>query len=200
VANAEKLKIYGHIYYIENKEKLDKQNKERADRNKEEKRLYDIEYRKNNEDKIRKDKNEYAKNRRNTDPIFKCKSYVSRQISSMLNKLGSSKDGYSCWGRLPYEPKDLMDHLEKQFSDPENLTPDGKVWMTRLNRGRYNKKTWDEQDPTTWRWHIDHIEPHSSFPYDSMDHPNFQKAWALSNLRPLRADKNIEKGAKSIKI
>lgn len=29
-----------------------------------------------------------------------------------------------------------------------------------------------------------------------MDHPNFQKCWALENLRPLEALENIRKGDK----
>jgi len=52
----------------------------------------------------------------------------------------------------------------------------------------------------TWgnraEWHIDHIYPHSKLPYDTMDHPNFQKAWALENLRPLCAEENRRKGDK----
>ena len=45
-------------------------------------------------------------------------------------------------------------------------------------------------------WHIDHIIPQSKLLYDSMDHPNFQKCWALENLQPLWAKDNLSKSNK----
>lgn len=60
--------------------------------------------------------------------------------------------------------------------------------MTWDNYGRYNsnKQTWQ----------IDHIIPQSLLPYDSFSHPNFQKCWALENIRPLETVANIKKGNK----
>jgi hypothetical protein len=72
---------------------------------------------------------------------------------------------------LPYTPAQLKEHIESQFED----------WMTWDNYGT---------------WHIDHIYPQSKLPYDSLEHPNFQKCWALENLRPLDAIENIKKGDK----
>jgi hypothetical protein len=96
--------------------------------------------------------------------------------------------------KLPFTDIELLNHLISQFSNPENLTPDGNIWMTLENNGVYNKKLWIEKDPNTWKWNIDHIIPQSKLKFDSYDHPNFLKCWSLENLRPLRADLNIKKG------
>jgi len=73
---------------------------------------------------------------------------------------------------LPYTQEQLKEHLENQFD---------------------SKMTWDNYGTY---WHIDHIYPQSLLPYDSLEHPNFQKCWALENLRPLEAKANIKKGNK----
>ena len=69
--------------------------------------------------------------------------------------------------------EELMEHLEKQFQE-------GMTWD---NHGVHG-------------WHLDHIIPQSKLLYDSMDHSNFQKCWALENLQPLWAKENIKKGSK----
>ena len=79
---------------------------------------------------------------------------------------------------MPYTQQQLREHLEKQF----------EPWMNWDNHGRANsnKKTWQ----------IDHVIPQSLLTYDSMEHPNFQKCWALENLRPLDAIENLKKSDK----
>lgn len=52
---------------------------------------------------------------------------------------------------------------------------------------------WGQATADERTWNIDHIYPHSKLPYDSMEHPNFKKCWALENLRPLCAIENIKK-------
>ena len=66
--------------------------------------------------------------------------------------------------------------------------------MTWDNWSRYNPETWDDNDPSTWTWQVDHLKPHSTFNYDSMEHPDFKKCWALENLRPLSAKQNVLDG------
>lgn len=44
------------------------------------------------------------------------------------------------------------------------------------------------------KWEIDHVVPVSSFDYDSPDHPEYKKCWALENLRPLCKYENRAKG------
>lgn len=68
--------------------------------------------------------------------------------------------------------------------------------MNWNNWGRYNAETWDDNDPSTWTWQIDHIIPQSKLKYTSMDDENFKKCWALDNLRPLSSKENLEKGNK----
>lgn len=129
------------------------------------------------------------------DPYLKCRRGVSKLIDLGLKRTGSSKQGHSCWKYLPYTPEELMDHLESQFNNPENLDSNDKIWMTRFNRGAYHLSKWDNNDSSTWVWNIDYIIPQSDLPYSSMEEINFQKCWALSNLRPLSAKQNVIDGA-----
>jgi hypothetical protein len=46
---------------------------------------------------------------------------------------------------------------------------------------------------------IDHIVPQSDLPYSSMNDENFQKCWALENLRPLSAKQNYLDGMTRIR-
>lgn len=68
---------------------------------------------------------------------------------------------------------ELVIHLESQFID-------GMTWDNHGMNG----------------WHIDHIRPISSFNFDSTDHPDFKKCWALDNLQPLWVEDNLSKGDK----
>lgn len=76
---------------------------------------------------------------------------------------------------LPYTIAELRAHLERQFTN-------GMSWD---NRGE---------------WHIDHIIPLSSFKFTSSADPEFQAAWALSNLRPLWAKENQVKYKKRLTL
>lgn len=107
--------------------------------------------------------------RRNKDPNYKLRTNVSRAIRGML--AGKQKSG-SCLSYLPYSFQQLREHLESQFDDQ----------MSWENYGSY--------------WDVDHIYPHSLLPYDSMEHPNFAKCWALENLQPLEKIENIKKSNK----
>lgn len=78
----------------------------------------------------------------------------------------------------------LKRHLEGQFES----------WMTWDNHGRYDVKTWNDNDQNTWTWQIDHIIPHSKFHYTSMENQEFKDCWALSNLRPYSAKQNVIDG------
>jgi hypothetical protein len=42
-------------------------------------------------------------------------------------------------------------------------------------------------------WHIDHIIPKSAFNYESPEHYDFRRAWALTNLQPLWAAESATK-------
>jgi hypothetical protein len=140
--------------------------------NPEKRYLWDRRYREENKEKIKTDKREWAKNKRATDPIFRLQASMRSGINHALKRQGKSKAGESMIKHLPYTIETLKEHLEAQFDD---------------------KMTWDNYGSY---WHVDHIYPQSKLPYDSMDHPNFLKAWALSNLQPLEAIENMKKSNK----
>lgn len=110
----------------------------------------------------------------NNDPSLRLHINMSRAIRSEITSHNKKKN-MSIFEMLSYSPQDLKKHLEKQF----------EPWMNWENYGPISleKRTWN----------IDHIIPRSKLPYDSMEHPNFQKCWGLENLRPLDAIENIKK-------
>jgi hypothetical protein len=131
----------------------------------------------------RKYKQKSYDNRKN-DILFKFRLQLSGSIRRQLKKNNGSKNNESILQFLSYSIQELKNHLEAQF----------KPWMTWENHGKYNKKNWDDNDPTTWTWNIDHIIPQHKLPYIRMTDDNFKKCWALENLRPLSAKINIIKG------
>jgi hypothetical protein len=104
--------------------------------------------------------------------------------SAIFSQLIEGRHGKYVLKYISYTMKELKQHLENQF----------EYWMTWENHGKYNTKMWDDNDQSTWTWNIDHIVPQSHLPYDSVDHPNFKKCWALENLRPYSAKQNIIDG------
>lgn len=116
----------------------------------------------------------YTNNRIKSDPCFRLRRIVSQQIRRALKSQGSVKDSPT-WQKLPYTPEQLKDHLESLWD----------TWMS-----------WDNYGNKPGQWNIDHIIPQSALPYDHMDHKNFLRCWALSNLRPLEASTNARKSNK----
>lgn len=137
---------------------------------------------------------EYAPRRRKkrrerykNDIVFRLKSNIQGVIYSLIKKrnipsIKGNKFKNIVLSNLSYTIEELKSHIESLW----------EPWMSWDNYGRYykNKKTWQ----------IDHIVPQSAFPYDSMEHPNFQKCWALNNLRPLEAIRNLKKSNKLIDL
>lgn len=111
----------------------------------------------------------WMRTKRKEDIEFRLRCRISTSVWQAIKKSGGRGKGGSTFKHLPYTPKQLKEHLESQFED----------WMSWDNYGE---------------WHIDHIYPQSKTPYDSLEHPNFQKCWALSNLQPLSAKENFSKG------
>ncbi len=165
----EELKEYKKQWYVENKEEI-----------KEHRKQYNIE----NKENIKEYKKQYEKDRRKTDPVFKLRDNVSKSIHKALHKNSSSKNGQSILKYLPYTIEELKNYLESLF----------EPWMSWENHGVYSSKTWNENDQSTWVWHLDHVMPQESLPYISMKDDNFKICWALENLRPYNAKKNIEEG------
>lgn len=180
----EKLKERNRIYRIKNKEKENKRCRDKSkkyreknrDKINEKSRIYRI----NNKEKINKTIKKYREN----NFWVKIRSAISCRINETLKLQGVSKNGTSCLFKLDYTIQQLMSYLESKF----------ELWMTWSNWGKYDPKIWDDNDPATWTWQIDHIIPCSELKYDSMDHPNFIKCWSLENLRPLSAKQNFLDG------
>jgi hypothetical protein len=132
-----------------------------------------------NKESVKKRVKNNLYNRRKNDVSFRLKESISRRVWKVIVKGGKSVSKY-----LPYSVHELKVHLEKLF----------QPWMTWDNYGTYRADIWDDSDPTTWTWQIDHIIPHSKFHYSSMEDQEFKNCWALSNLRPYSAKQNIIDG------
>lgn len=150
----------------------------------EQKKSYDQEYYATNKAQIISKHNVRDKIKRKENPNFRLRGIISIAIGDALKKNGKSKNGDSSLKYLPYTIQELREYLEAQF----------EPWMTWDNWGVYNSKTWDDNDLTTWKWQLDHIIPHSTFQYVSMEDQAFRDCWALSNLRPLSAKQNLLDG------
>lgn len=94
---------------------------------------------------------------------------LSKRISHAIRlALGKRKAGRRWETIVGYSLDDLMRHIERQFE-----------------RGM----TWENMG----EWHIDHVLPIAMFSYETCDDPEFRACWALTNLRPLWAKKNLQK-------
>lgn len=121
----------------------------------------------------------YERNRRKK-PGNRIRANISRSISFYASKSAGSKRGLSHLKFVDWNYKELLAHLESLFES----------WMTWDNYGRYDINAWDDNDPSTWTWQVDHIKPHSEFRYSSMDCQEFRDCWALENLRPYSSKQN----------
>lgn len=186
INNKDVLLEYNKKYYINNKDKCQKLNKKNYIKYKEEGRLlkYSRKHAEKNREKINSSARTFYKKKRKEDIGFRINSDISRAIRSYLTKNGGSKNNKSCKKYLSFNFQELKLHLESLFES----------WMNWNNRGKYNSKTWDDNNILTWTWNIDHIIPQSKLPYISMEDDNFKKCWALENLRPLSAKQNIIDG------
>ena len=91
---------------------------------------------------------------------------VSMNMSKAIWECLKKNKNNTTWLKfVDFSIDDLIQHLENMF------TPE----MTWENYGTY--------------WHIDHIKPLSWFNLET----EFKDAWALSNLQPLEATKNLSK-------
>ncbi|MCK5409727.1 MAG: hypothetical protein KAJ30_05625, partial [Candidatus Heimdallarchaeota archaeon] len=175
-------------WYSKNKDRVLIENKIWVKKNPEKVKLYSKRYSKKNAKKIRESRKRYEE--KNKDKLnfsrrerfknnlqVRLKSNVSCSIRQKLKRNSISKKGRSTFTFLPYTVNELKQHLEKQF----------EFWMN-----------WENWGVGKGRWNIDHKRPDCSFNYKSVDDEEFQKCWALDNLRPMDAIENIKKGNKII--
>jgi hypothetical protein len=178
--NSEYLKEKSKEYYYSNKESCLKNKKEYYENNKKEKiqkqkeyyslnkearNKYNKEYYKKNKKACRNRNNEWKKNKRKNDLNYKIYSNISNSIYQALTKNKNFKKWHTM---VPYSLEELRSHLESKFTK-------GMTWENYGING----------------WHIDHIIPQSFFKYKSYEDEAFKACWALSNLQPLWATKEI---------
>ena len=158
----EKDREYKKQYRLDNKEKA----KQYYLNNKEKAYEYNKQYRLDNKEKIREYRNQWSKERKKSDPLFRfagnCRSRTNMafKAKSWIKNGGTEK-------LLGCDWKTAMNHIEKQFES----------WMNWDNHGE---------------WHIDHIIPLASANTIEEMTPLFH----YTNLQPLLAEDNIRKGDK----
>lgn len=155
--------------YWRDRDKLSAQAKARRDKDPEKKHLVRAKkHRDEFPERYREYFREYHRRRRQSDPAFALNNRIRCAIKRATN---GTKSGRSWSHLVGYGVDELMAHLEKQFVK-------GMGWHNRN------------------MWHVDHIVPLSAFDFKSVDCPDFKRAWALTNLRPLWAELNLVKNAK----
>ena len=118
------------------------------------------------------EKYKVARDRRRSTPASRFRESISTQVRGHIIKatLGGKKKGGRLFDHLPYTIEEMKAHIECLFQDG---------------------MTWDNYG----KWQIDHIVPQAKLQYDSFEHPNFTKCWALENLQPLWSNHNTRKGS-----
>ena len=125
-----------------------------------------IEWQKNNPEKTREAaKRFYQKHKTNLKYILNKKIKTAIWLSLMGNK-----NGWHWETLVGYTLTELKEHLEKTM-------PKGYEWI----------------DYIKGKLHIDHITPISVFNFKKSEHIDFQRCWALENLRLLPARENLLK-------
>lgn len=145
-----------------NKEKKTAANKAWVEKNRERYNRVARQWRHNNKDRM-----SAFYQKRKDDISYRLNHTISSRIYLSLK----GKGGKRTKEILGYTTEELIDHLERQFT---------------------NGMSWDNYG----QWHIDHIQPLISFTITSMDDPELLRAWGLPNLRPLWAQQNSRKHAK----
>jgi hypothetical protein len=156
-------------YRAENAEKNRARYAKYAANNPEVGRRRTARWRDKNREKVREINRRHDAKSRAT-PRGRLDNAMSSNVHRWLAK--GSKAGRSWEQLVGYTATELMDHLERQFLPG---------------------MTWENYGPV---WHVDHHIPLSAHNYESPDHADFQKAWALTNLRPLWAFDNMSKRSK----
>lgn len=156
-------------YYAENKEKLNQDTRLRHKLNAARDRETTAIWKANNQERHLTWLREWNAKRRAT-AAGNLNVRISCMVRNSLRNVGG-KGGRSWKSLVDYTPDQLRTHLERQF---------------------LKGMSWDNRH----LWHVDHILPLASFTFTSAEDAEFKAAWALTNLRPLWAVKNMTKGAK----
>lgn len=167
---------YQRAWVARNKEKVatysrDKRNRDLDAARRRERELYAA----NREAKVAKasrwnkenrERRAAAERERRKNPVHALHGRVSAALRQQFRR---GKGGQRTEALVGWAMTDLRDHLARQFVK-------GMGWHN------------------VSEWHIDHIIPLCSFNIEGPECPEFRRAWALTNLRPLWAADNMSKG------
>ena len=119
-----------------------------------------------NKPRVREDANTRKRERRKTDPNFRLRESISSRIRAAIKNNSKSSQTLELLGcTIP----ELREHLETKFQT-------GMSWDNYGIKG----------------WHVDHIRPCSS--YNLSDPDQQRECFNHTNLQPLWATENLEKG------
>jgi hypothetical protein len=163
-------KIADEKWRNSNKEYLSQKHKKWSETNRGHLKEYHQKWREKNIDKHRETKRDYERNRKANDPIYRLISNFKSAMSTVLKESNVDKYGHY-FDILQYTPEELINHLEKQFTDT---------------------MTWDNYGI----WHVDHKLPITSFDIQEMGDDEFMRCWSLNNLQPMWGEENIRKSNK----
>jgi hypothetical protein len=188
--NKTKISKQKQDYYLRNKEEINsKRRVENLTPEQLESRRSDNKiYRDTNNEDINSRRRKRKKERFLNDTSYRIREAFGSHFRSSL-KLQNIEKKSSCFDILDYTFNDLIERLESQF----------EPWMNWENYGAYNKEIWDDNDPSTRTWQIDHIIPKANFVFSINDHDEIKKCWALNNLRPYSAKQNNIDGGSRVR-
>jgi hypothetical protein len=160
--NNEKIKNNVSMYRKKNPDKVKETKKKIYEKDKSRILRINKLYRENNKEK----RNEYVRNRKLTDPVFRLKHLMNSRLRIFLKSKNFQKYNKT-FDIIGCTPEKLKIHLESKFAH-------GMSWS---NQGE---------------WHIDHIVPLSS----GICEEEIIKLCHYTNLQPLWAMDNMKKGSK----
>lgn len=158
---------YFRRWYRKNKDRILAASKAYYQRRKEIIQQRHRAYNKKNKENLLNYKRGWQKQKRKIDPRWRLNENMQ---SAIWRCIKSNKAGERWESLVDYTLKDLMNHLEKNFTE---------------------KIDWDNYGSY---WAIDHIKPKSLFTYSNPKDAEFKKCWGLENLQPLEKTINIKKG------
>lgn len=133
---------------------------------------YKASWKSKNREQMRLYFTKYFRERYSADPAFRCIQRIRSRYQGALRRARLGKD-VSLQSSLGYSGYELMVHIERQF---------------------VGGMSWDNRS----KWHIDHIVPISQLLAEGVTDPAVINC--LSNLRPVWAKENLQKGAKQTSL
>jgi hypothetical protein len=152
------------------KAKRSEYHKDWSTDNRETLRKYHGTWREDNKEHVNKYKRDYERKRRAEDPKYRLGIRTRTAVWQLLKERNINKTNKT-FALLGYTIEELMNHLEKQFTEG---------------------MTWDNYG----EWHVDHKKPMALFGFTSTDDTGFKECWSLDNLQPLWGKDNLSKGTR----